>query len=81
LRRELGGALLREDAGFHTYQALEAGFRQAATRPPEEARTLLVGVARYLAAHSPTRREREQTFGIAARLQRGESVYGEDADI
>ncbi|ELZ80193.1 ferredoxin subunit of nitrite reductase and ring-hydroxylating dioxygenase [Haloferax gibbonsii ATCC 33959] len=81
LRRELGGALLREDAGFHTYQALEAGFRQAATRPPEEARTLLVGVARYLAAHSPTRREREQTFGIAARLQRGESVYGEDVDI
>ncbi len=75
LRRELGAALLSEDAGFHTYQALEAGFTQAASRPPEEARTLLVGVARYLAAHSPTRREREQTFTIAARLQRGESVH------
>ncbi|KAB1187607.1 MULTISPECIES: Rieske (2Fe-2S) protein [Haloferax] len=75
LRSELGKALLEEDAGFHTYQALEAGFSQAASRPPEEARVLLVGVARYLAAHSPTRREREQTFSIAARLQRGESVH------
>ncbi|WP_416840519.1 Rieske (2Fe-2S) protein [Haloferax sp. DFSO52] len=75
LRRELGGALLAEDAGFHTYQALEAGFTQASSRPPAEARTLLVGVARYLAAHSPTRREREQTFTIASRLQRGESIH------
>ncbi|KAB1198287.1 MULTISPECIES: Rieske 2Fe-2S domain-containing protein [Haloferax] len=75
LRRELGGALVTEDAGFHTYQALEAGFTQVASRPPEEARTLLVGVARYLAAHSPTRREREQTFTIASRLQRGDSVH------
>ncbi|KAB1193319.1 Rieske 2Fe-2S domain-containing protein [Haloferax sp. MBLA0076] len=75
LRRELGSAHLVEDAGFHTYQALEAGFAQAANRPPEEARTLFVGVARYLSAHSPTRREREQTFSIAARLQRGESVH------
>jgi nitrite reductase/ring-hydroxylating ferredoxin subunit len=75
LRQELGSALLVEDAGFHTYQALEAGFTQAASRPPEDARTLLVGVARYLAAHSPTRREREQTFSIASRLQRGESVH------
>ncbi|WP_396611716.1 Rieske (2Fe-2S) protein [Haloferax sp. S1W] len=75
LRQELGGALLREDAGFHTYQALEAGFAQAAHRPPEEARTLYVAVARYLAAHAPTRREREQTFTIAARLRRGEKIH------
>ncbi|WP_410766605.1 Rieske (2Fe-2S) protein [Haloferax sp. DFSO60] len=78
LRNELAAALLREDAGFHTYQALEAGFTQAAERPSEEARTLMVGVARYLAAHSPTRREREQTFTIAARLQRGEAIHEAD---
>ncbi|ELZ82711.1 ferredoxin subunit of nitrite reductase and ring-hydroxylating dioxygenase [Haloferax elongans ATCC BAA-1513] len=75
LRRELGAALLREDAGFHTYQALEAGFAQAEQRPPEEARTLSVAVARYLAAHAPTRREREQTYTIAARLRRGEKIH------
>ncbi|SEL84856.1 Rieske (2Fe-2S) protein [Haloferax larsenii] len=75
LRRELGAALLREDAGFHTYQALEAGFAQAEHRPPDEARTLSVAVARYLAAHAPTRREREQTYTIAARLRRGEKIH------
>jgi nitrite reductase/ring-hydroxylating ferredoxin subunit len=73
----LGAALVREDAGFHTFQALEAGFAQADRREGEEARTCLVAVARYLAAHAPTRREREQTFTIASRLQRGESVHGE----
>ncbi|SEO65642.1 Ferredoxin subunit of nitrite reductase or a ring-hydroxylating dioxygenase [Halogranum amylolyticum] len=76
LRRRLGEALLREDAGFHTYQALEAGFAQCDERADaDERRTLLVAVARYLAAHFPTRREREQTFTIAARLQRGEKVH------
>ncbi|EJN59352.1 Rieske (2Fe-2S) protein [Halogranum rubrum] len=76
LRQRLGEGLLREDAGFHTYQALEAGFAQYDEREDrEERRTLLVAVARYLAAHFPTRREREQTFTIAARLQRGEKIH------
>jgi hypothetical protein len=76
LRQRLGEGLLREDAGFHTYQALEAGFAQYGERTdPEERRTLLVAVARYLAAHFPTRREREQTYTIAARLHRGEKIY------
>ena len=76
LRQRLGGGLLREDAGFHTYQALEAGFAQYDERADaDERRTLLVAVARYLAAHFPTRREREQTFTIAARLQRGEKIH------
>ncbi|MDS0299780.1 Rieske (2Fe-2S) protein [Halogeometricum sp. S1BR25-6] len=76
LRERLGEALLREDADFHTYQALEAGFAQADLREdPEQVRTLLVAVARYLGAHFPTRREREQTFTIAARLQRGEKLH------
>ncbi|MFC6824170.1 Rieske (2Fe-2S) protein [Halopelagius fulvigenes] len=76
LRERLGRGLLREDAGFHTFQALEAGFSQIDVRDdPEEIRTLFVAVARYLAAHFPTRREREQTFTIAARLHRGERIH------
>ncbi|MFB6155416.1 MAG: Rieske 2Fe-2S domain-containing protein [Haloferacaceae archaeon] len=80
LKRRLGAALLREDAGFHTYQALEAGFAQFDERTdPAERRTLMTAVARYMAAHFPTRREREQTFTIAARLHRGEQIHGETA--
>jgi hypothetical protein len=76
LKARLGHALLREDAGFHTYQALEAGFEQFDQREDgTERRALMVAVARYLAAHFPTRREREQTFTIAARLQRGEKIH------
>jgi nitrite reductase/ring-hydroxylating ferredoxin subunit len=76
LKRALGSALVREDAGFHTYQALEAGFAQHDAREdPDQRRTLLVAVARYLGAHFPTRREREQTFTIADRLHRGEKIH------
>lgn len=81
LRRTLGAAVVQEDTGFHTFQAMEAGFRQfdhhhdgGAVEPA--ARDALVAVARYAAAHFPTRREREQTFSIAARLLRGERVHG-----
>jgi hypothetical protein len=81
LKERLGAALVREDAGFHTFQALEAGFAQADRRSEaaeaEDRRTCLVAVARYLAAHAPTRREREQTFTIAARLHRGEQIHEE----
>jgi len=76
LKAELGGALLQEDTGFHTFQALEAGLRQFDLREdPAERRVLATAVARYLAAHYPTRREREQTFSIAARLHRGERIH------
>ncbi len=87
LKRELGAALLREDAGFHTYQALEAGFQQfderytgATEGVSEEARDMLIAVARYLSAHFPTRREREQTFTIASRLHRGETIHEQETD-
>jgi len=76
LKRRLGGALLREDAGFHTIQNVEVGFEQA-DRQPGRARVFLVAAARYLGAHTPTRREAEQTFTIAARLNRGERVHTE----
>jgi nitrite reductase/ring-hydroxylating ferredoxin subunit len=76
LKERLGAALLREDAGFHTFQALEAGFAQHDVQAdPDRRRTLLVAVARYLSAHFPTRREREQTFTIADRLHRGEKIH------
>lgn len=77
--RALGHALLREDSGFHQFQIFEAGVRQFRTfagRPAGD--HILIGVARFLTAHSPTVREAGQTFDIAARLGRGESLHGED---
>ncbi|MDT3434360.1 Rieske 2Fe-2S domain-containing protein [Haloarcula sp. 1CSR25-25] len=80
LQQTLAEGLLREDAGFHELQHLEAALRQAefATTPAER-RLSLVAAARYLAAHFPTRREREQTFTIARRLFRGEKLHGSEA--
>ena len=76
LWRTLGRGLLREDAGFHAIQAYEAGIRQfEAAATARERRVALVAVARYLAAQFPTRREAEQTFGIADRLHRGEAIH------
>ncbi|WP_058366028.1 Rieske (2Fe-2S) protein [Haloparvum sedimenti] len=76
LKAELGNALLIEDTNFHTFQALEAAFSQYDRREdPAERRLLLVALARYMAAHYPTRREREGTFSIATRLHRGEAVH------
>ncbi|HET8918439.1 MAG TPA: hypothetical protein VFN27_02050, partial [Xanthobacteraceae bacterium] len=68
----LARALLREDAGFHAYQMLEAGVRQfTAWGDTDEGRHILIAVARYLAAHSPTERAALQTADIARRLMRG----------
>ncbi|WP_266080305.1 Rieske (2Fe-2S) protein [Haladaptatus caseinilyticus] len=76
LKETLGRALLREDAGFHTLQNLEASFMQFDLREDEdEARLALISLARYMAAHFPTRREAEQTYVIADRLNRGEKIY------
>lgn len=76
LKAALGHQLVSEDTGFHTFQALEAGFSQYDRREdPEERRLLLVAVARYLSAHYPTRRQREETFSIASRLHRGEAIH------
>jgi hypothetical protein len=58
----LARALLREDAGFHAYQVLDAGVRQFGEwGNTEEGRHILIAVARYLAAHSPTERAELQT--------------------
>jgi hypothetical protein len=69
-------AVLREDSAFHTYQMLEAGVRQYRDwGRTEEGRNILIAVARYLAAHSPTERAQLQTATVARRLSRGESVH------
>lgn len=74
--RTLGHALLREDAGFHEYQIVDAAVRQAeAFRGRPEAEHVLVGAARFLAAQYPTVRARRQTFDIAARLRGGEALH------
>jgi hypothetical protein len=72
----LARAVLREDAGFHAYQMLEAGVRQfAAWGDTDEGRHILIAVARYLAAHSPTERAALQTADIARRLMRDGELH------
>ena len=72
----LAYAVLREDAGFHAYQILEAGIRQFAVwGDTDEGRHILIAVARYLAAHSPTERAALQTADIAQRLMRGGELH------
>ena len=77
----LGHALLAEDAEFHWYQVYEAAVRQAQSWPArsEESAMILAGAARFLAAHTPTRRELPTMVHIATRLRRGEALY-EEAD-
>lgn len=74
----LAHALLREDAGFHAYQMFEAGVRQFREwGNGAEGRRILISVARYLAAHSPTERATLQTADIARRLMRGGELHQE----
>ena len=73
----LGRALLTEDAEFHWYQTYEAAVAQARSWPvgSEEAALVLAGTARFLAAHTPTRRELSHVVTIATRLRRGEALF------
>lgn len=75
----LGHALLTEDAEFHWFQTYEAAVRQFHAWPAgsEEGALILAGAARFLAAHTPTRRELSQVVRIATRLQRGEALFEE----
>ena len=78
LLNTLGRLMLREDAGFHSFQLVDAGFKQFGLREGADAgRKVLIGMSRFLAAHSPTPRAVGQTYQIALRLQRGEEIYQE----
>ena len=77
--RAMGHALLREDAEFHSFQIYEAGLRQYQNFAGRSVGAhILLGVARFLAAHTPTVRAVGQTYDIASRLLRGDSLHGED---
>jgi hypothetical protein len=55
---------------------LEAGVRQfGAWGDTDEGRHILIAVARYLAAHSPTERASLQTADIARRLMQGGELH------
>ena len=74
----LGRAMLNEDAGFHSFQIVDAGLSQyQQRRGTESGRHVLIGLARYLAAHAPTSRAVGQTYQIALRLHRGEEIFRE----
>ena len=75
----LGHAMLREDSTFHHFQIVDAAMRQYLDRRgTPAARHVLVGAARFLAAHYPTPRAVNQTFNIAVRLQRGDEIFREE---
>jgi nitrite reductase/ring-hydroxylating ferredoxin subunit len=75
----LGHQLLTEDAQFHWYQIFEAAVRQFSAWPQgsEQGALVMAGAARFLAAHTPTRRELSHVVHIASRLRRGEPLYEE----
>ena len=75
----LAHAMLREDSTFHHFQIVEAGLKQYEDRRgTDSARHVLVALARFLAAHYPTPRAVNQTYGIAVRLQRGDEIFREE---
>jgi hypothetical protein len=75
----LCAALTRENRNFHTIQCVEAAVRQHQLLAETPEATLpLIAAARYLAAHSTTTRSQRQTFDIARRLHRGETLYKDE---
>ena len=75
----LGHAMLREDSGFHLFQIMEAAIQQYRGRRGTHSGTnVLIGMSRFLAAHTPTSRAVGQTFMIAQRLHLGEALYADE---
>jgi nitrite reductase/ring-hydroxylating ferredoxin subunit len=76
----LGHVLVREDAGFHMVQNLQAAVQQyMAWQSDREASPILIAAARYLAAHCPTARASYQTAQVARRLMRGGAVHEDES--
>ncbi|MFB5660342.1 Rieske (2Fe-2S) protein [Alteribacillus sp. HJP-4] len=81
----LGHALVREDANFHSYQMYEAACMEYDRWDKEDTpfaakakETMLIALARYLAAHAPTSRETPHVAKIAWRLHLGEKLFQEN---
>jgi hypothetical protein len=76
----LARGVLREDADFHTFQMLQAAVQQHGEWPAGslQARNILIALARYSAAHSPTQRAALQTADIALKLHRGTPLHEEE---
>ncbi len=71
----LAWATIREDLDFHKLQTVEAAYQLARETEVLEDRALLfAGAARYLAAHCPTARTRQQSTRSALALHRGEPL-------
>jgi nitrite reductase/ring-hydroxylating ferredoxin subunit len=80
----IGKALLREDRNFHSVQMVEAALRQyslvsaGGSENNSNSTTrvhILISLARYLAAHSPTMRSQGHTYQTANRLHHGEHLF------
>ncbi len=73
----IGHALLAEDAEFHWIQTVDAAARQFHAWPTgsKEGALILAGTARFIAAHTPTRRELPHVVRIATRLRRGDELF------
>jgi nitrite reductase/ring-hydroxylating ferredoxin subunit len=76
----LGHHLLNEDTSFHWYQSFEASVMHALSWPEgsDESALALVGFARFLAAHTPSRRELPNVMRISRRLRRGDQLFEAD---
>ena len=82
LQATLGQLVLLEDSDFHAFQIVDAGFKQFQTRQDsEDGRHVMIGLSRFLAAHSPTPRASAQTYQIALRLQRGEEIFWDSQTV
>lgn len=65
----LAWATIREDLDFHKLQVIEAAYQLCQdARELEDRALLMAGAARYLAAHCPTVRSRQQSTRNALRL-------------
>ena len=82
LQATLGQLVLLEDSDFHAFQIVDAGFKQFQTRQDsEDGRHVMIGLSRFLAAHSPTPRASAQTYQIALRLQIGEEIFSDSQTV
>jgi hypothetical protein len=78
LKTTIGTALLREDSSFHTFQMVDAGFRQQVLLGSDHAdgRLALVAATRYMVAQKLRRNVLWSTQN-ALKLARGEGLEGE----